>query len=259
MCRQCELLGVPRSTLYYQSVKDDSYNQLLMRLIDEIYTQDPAFGVVKVTVCLRRQGHIVNEKRIRRLMRQMGLEAIYPKPRLSQGNKEHKKYPYLLKGLHIGRPNHVWCTDITYIRMAKGFIYLVAIMDWFSRYVLAWNVSITLEVDFCLEALQKALNKGICAEIFNSDQGSQFTSNEFTGRLEDAGMRISMDGQGRVFDNIFIERLWRTVKYEEVYLKDYRNVPDAVNNLGNFFRRYNEYRPHQSLEYKTPAEVYFNV
>jgi len=230
-----------------------------MRLIDEIYTQDPAFGVARVTICLRRQGHIVSEKRIRRLMRQMGLEAIYPKPRLSQGNKEHKKYPYLLKGLDIERPNHVWCTDITYIRMAKGFIYLVAIMDWFSRYVLAWNVSITLEVDFCLEALQKALNKGICAEIFNSDQGSQFTSNEFTGRLEDAGMRISMDGQGRVFDNIFIERLWRTVKYEEVYLKDYRNVPDAVNNLGNFFRRYNEYRPHQSLEYKTPAEVYFNV
>jgi len=162
-----------------------------MRLIDEIYTQDPAFGVVKVTICLRRQGHIVNEKRIRRLMRQMGLEAIYPKPRLSQGNKEHKKYPYLLKGLDIEKPNHVCCTDITYIRMAKGFIYLVAIMDWFSRYVLSWTVSITLEVDFCLEALQKALEKGVCAEIFNSDQGSQFTSKEFTGRLEDAGMKVS--------------------------------------------------------------------
>jgi putative transposase len=227
-----------------------------MRLIDEIYTQDPAFGVEKVTVCLRNRGHIVNEKRTRRLMRKMGLEAIYPKPRLSQGNKEHEKYPYLLKGLQIERPNHVWCTDITYIPMTKGFIYLVAIMDWFSRYVLSWNVSITMEVDFCLEALENALKRQASAEIFNSDQGSQFTSKVFTNRVKDAGMKISMDGRGRVFDNIFIERLWRTVKYEEVYLKEYHDVLDAVKNLGSFFRRYNEYRPHQSLEYKTPEEIH---
>lgn len=254
--RQCELLGVSRSGIYYQSVRDDSYNHELMRLIDILFTDDPTLGVPKMTAHLRRLDHHVNEKRTRRLMRLMGLMAIYPKPRLSLPDQEHEKFPYLLHGLPIERPNQVWSTDITYIRMRAGFVYLVAIMDWFSRYVLTWQISITLEVEFCLEALDKAFAQG-CPEIFNSDQGSQFTGKKFIGRLKKTAVRISMDGRGRVFDNIFIERLWRTVKYEEVYLKEYASVTDARENLGRFFKRYNEKRLHQSLGYMTPAEIHF--
>lgn len=219
--RQCELLGISRSGLYYKATGESEYNLQLMRLIDEYYTRYPFYGARKLTKWLRNEGHEVNGKRVRRLMREMGLYAIYPKPRLSKGGEGHKKYPYLLKGLIIGYPNQVWSADITYIRLNQGSMYLMAIMDWYSRYVVSWSTSITLDVGFCLEALDRALGKGR-PEIFNTDQGSQFTSNVFTERLDCAEVRISMDGKGRVFDNIFIERLWRSVKYEEVYLKDYR-------------------------------------
>lgn len=208
-----------------------------------------------MTEWLKRQGEGVNHKRVGRLMREMGLEAIYPKPRLSQGGEGHRIYPYLLKGLTVERPNQVWATDITYIRLAQGFIYLVAIMDWFSRYVVSWALSVTMDVGFCLEALEAALHRGR-PEIFNSDQGSQFTSVDFTGRLKTAEIRISMDGRGRVFDNIFVERLWRSVKYEEVYLKDYSDVSMARAGLADYFRFYNQERLHQSLDYKTPASIY---
>ena len=204
---------------------------------------------------LGEQGYVINPKRVRRLMRQMGLEAIYRKPRLSKPALGHRIYPYLLRGMKIDRPNQVWTSDITYIRLRQGFIYLVAVMDWFSRYVLAWEVSVSLETSFCVAALEWALQHGR-PEIFNTDQGSQFTSADFTGRLETHGIGISMDGQGRVIDNIFIERLWRTVKYEEVYLKDYLDVLEALSNLKTYFAFYNDQRPHQALGYRTPAIVY---
>jgi putative transposase len=227
-----------------------------MRLIDEQYTRTPFYGSRRIAAWLRSQGHNVNRKRVARFMRQMGIEAIYPKRRLSLADSTHRKYPYLLRGLCIDRPDQVWATDITYIRLRQGFVYLVAIIDWFSRYVLSWAVSITMDMDFCLDALERALGSRR-PEIFNSDQGSQFTSNSFTGYLEAEGIRISMDGRGRVFDNIFVERLWRSVKYEEVYLKDYTTVREAVTSLGDYFRFYNEERLHQSLGYQTPARVYF--
>lgn len=226
-----------------------------MRLIDEQYTKTPFYGVRRMAAWLRRIGEQVNRKRVRRLMRKMGLEAIYPKPNLSRANAQHKKYPYLLRGLEITRPNQVWGTDITYIRLAEGFVYLVAILDWFSRYVVSWGVSVTLDGSFCLEALEQALCAGR-PEIFNSDQGVQFTCVDFTERLEIEKIRISMDGRGRAMDNVFTERLWRSVKYEEVYLKDYGTVPVAAQNLGGYFGFYNEERLHQSLGYKTPAEIY---
>ncbi len=226
-----------------------------MRLIDEQYTRTPFYGIRRMRVSLWKKGHCVNHKRVQRLMRQMGIEAIYPKPKLSQRDEEHKIYPYLLRGLTIDRPNQVWATDITYIRMHRGFVYLVAIMDWFSRYVLSWSVSVTMDVHFCLEALEKALDRGK-PEILNSDQGSQFTSREFTGLLLDAGVRISMDGKGRAFDNIFVERLWRSVKYEEVYLKEYQDVLACIEGLKHYFRFYNEERLHQALGYRTPQQVY---
>jgi len=255
--RQCELLGLGRSSLYYRAGRDESYNEHLMQLIDRQYTKTPFYGVPKMTIFLRRKGHSVNPKRIRRLMRKMGLEAIYPRSKhdLSLPDKAHKKYPYLLKGLEIVQPDQVWATDITYIRMYRGWVYLVAIMDWFSRYVIAWEVSLTLEADFCVTTLKQALARG-CPEIFNSDQGSQFTSDDFTGLLSNAGVLISMDGKGRAFDNIMVERLWRSVKYEEVYLKDYQTVAEAMLGLGRYFEFYNNERPHQSLDYRTPAEVY---
>ena len=209
-----------------------------------------------MTACLRAQGHEVNHKRIGRLMRQMGLEAIYPKPNLSKKENVSIKYPYLLKGLIIQRPNHVWSTDITYIRLRQGFVYLVAVMDWFSRYVLSWEVSNSLDTFFCLAALEKALQKGI-PEILNSDQGSQFTSEAFTTCLEASGIRISWDGHGRALDNIFVERLWRSVKQEEVYMKDYANVSEAITGLDSYFRFYNMKRPHQSLRYRTPEQIFF--
>jgi putative transposase len=227
-----------------------------MRMIDEEYTRHPFYGVRRMTAWLQRQGYTVNPKRIRRLMRLMGLVAIYPKPQLSQAIQEHEKFPYLLGDIEIARPDQVWCTDITYIRMVQGFVYLVVMMDWYSRYVLSWAISTTMETMFCVEALQHALHRAT-PEIFNSDQGPQFTSREFTGSLKEAGIAISMDGRGRVYDNIFIERLWRSVKYEEVYLNDYASVRTAHTRLGGYFDYYNTERPHQALDYKTPAEVYF--
>jgi putative transposase len=223
-----------------------------MRLIDEQYTRTPFYGIRRMGWWLGEQGYAVNAKRVRRLMRQMGLEAIYAKPRLSDPGLGHKIYPYLLRSLKIDRPDHVWSGDITYIRLRQGFVYLVAIMDWFSRYVLAWEVSISLESAFCVAALYWALTT-TQPEIFNTDQGAQFTSEVFTNRLEKQDITISMDGRGRAIDNIFIERLWPAVKYEEVYL----NVLEAVSNLKSYFTFYNHKRPHQSLGYQTPAAIYF--
>jgi putative transposase len=255
--RQCELLSLSRSGLYYKRKGETEYNELLMKLIDKQYVETPFYGIDKMTEWLRRQGHHVNHKRVRRLMRQMGLEALYPhrKRFLSMPDKQHKIYPYLLKDVQITRPDQVWSADITYIRMYRGWLYLVAVMDWFSRYVLSWEVSITLESDFCVSALKEALSLGKPA-IFNTDQGSQFSSIDFTKVLLDAGVQISMDGKGRVFDNIFVERLWRTVKVEEVYLRDYQTVAEARYYLGRYFDFYNDRRLHQGLGYRTPGEVY---
>ncbi len=228
-----------------------------MRLLDEQYIETPFYGIDKMTAWLRRQGHCVNPKRVRRLMRQMGLKAVYPRRKrgLSIPDKHHKVYPYLLSGVRIIRPDQVWSTDITYIRLYRGWLYLAAVMDWFSRYVLSWEVSITLEPEFCVSALKEALGLGK-PDIFNTDQGSQFTSTDFTKVLLGAGVQISMDGKGRVFDNIFIERLWRTVKVEEVYMRDYQTVAEARYYLGRYFEFYNNERLHQALGYQTPAEVY---
>ncbi len=253
--RQCELLGVNRSGLYYQPLGESAENLNLMRLLDEEYTRRPFYGSRRMMRWLQDQGFAVGRHRVRRLMGLLGLEAIYPKPKLSQPGEGHKIYPYLLNGMAVTRVNQVWSTDITYIRMANGFLYLVAVMDWFSRFVLSWALSVSLEMDFCLEALERALRWGR-PEIFNSDQGSQFTSERFTGVLAKRGVAISMDGRGRCLDNIFIERLWRSLKYEEVYLRDYVLVPDARAGIGNWFRFYNHERLHQSLDYRTPAALY---
>jgi putative transposase len=215
----------------------------------------PFYGSRRMTTALKREGYPVNRKRVQRLMRLMGIQAIYPKPRLSMSHQDHKIYPYLLRDISIDRPGQVWCADITYLPLHYGFVYLVAILDWYSRYVLAWRLSNTLDTIFCLEALDEAL-KIRHPEIFNSDQGCQFTSMAFTDRLKEAGIKISMDGRGRVFDNIFIERLWRSLKYEDVYLKDYQTVMELNAGLDDYFRFYNYERPHQSLENKTPAMVY---
>jgi putative transposase len=255
--RQCELLGVSRSSYYYQSQGESPENIILMHRIDELFTRYPFYGVEKMTAHLARQGRQANVKRVRRLMRKMGLEAVYPKPKLSQRHLEHRVYPYLLRHLRITRPNQVWCTDITYIRLVSGFVYLVAIMDWFSRYVLSWELSISLDTAFCLTALERALREAT-PEIFNSDQGCQFTSLAFTGTLLSAGIAISMDGRGRAYDNIFIERLWRSVKYDKVYLSDWQQVGDAYTGLDEYFSFYNHERPHQSLSNHTPAEIYYN-
>ncbi len=244
--RQCELLGLNRSSLYYKPSGETPYNEQLMKLIDQQYVETPFYGIDKMTAWLRRQGRSVNHKRVRRLMHQMGLEAVYPRRKyaLSMPDKQHKIYPYLLKDAQIEQPDQVWSADITYIRMYRGWVYLVAVMDWFSRYVLSWEVSITLESDFCVEALKCALRYGR-PDIFNTDQGSQFTSIEFTKILLEAGVQISMDGKGRAFDNIFSERLWRTVKYEEVYLREYQTVAEARYYLGRYFDFYNNDRLHQ--------------
>lgn len=228
-----------------------------MRILDEQYTKAPFYGVLRMTAYLRRSGFNINEKRVRRLLRLMGLEAIYTKPKLSIADEENKIYPYLLKDLEIVACNQVWSTDITYIRLLKGFIYLVAVIDLFSRYVLAWEISTTLENNFCIAALKDALKIGI-PDIFNSDQGSQFTAKNFIEVLSSNNIRISMDGRGRVFDNIFTERLWRSVKHEEVYLHDYKSVVEARENLGNYLKFYNNERLHQSLNYNTPREVCFS-
>jgi putative transposase len=254
--RQCELLGLNRSNVYYAPVGESEENLRLMRWIDEQYTATPFFGSRRMAAWLREYKKVaVNRKRIARLMQVMGLEAVHPKPKLSQPGEGHKVYPYLLKDVPIERVNQVWSTDITYIRLAQGFCYLVAVMDWHSRFVLSWSLSVTMEMEFCLEALAAALRRAR-PEIFNSDQGSQFTSERFTGELERRGISISMDGRGRCFDNIFIERLWRSLKHEEVYLKDYRQVSEARSGIEQWFEFYNHRRPHQSLGYRTPAVVY---
>ena len=227
-----------------------------MNLIDQQYTATPFYGIRRMTAWLRTQGEMVNHKRVARLMRMMGIEAIYPRPRTTLPAERAHRYPYLLKGLAINAPNMVWSTDITYIRLAGGFVYLVAIIDWFSRYVLSWHLSNTMDVYFCLVALERALAVGQ-PQIFNSDQGSQFTSEAFTSYLESRNIRISHDGKGRAFDNIFVERLWRSVKYEEVYLKDYQTVAMAIESLGKYFELYNHERLHQALNYQVPASIYF--
>jgi putative transposase len=253
--RQCALLGLARWSWYYQPVGGRAEDVELMRLLDEQYTATPFYGVRRMTAWLRSRGYGVNPKRVRRLRRTMGLEAIYPRPRLSQPAEGHTIYPYLLRGVTVNRINQVWSADITYIRLQAGFVYLVAVIDWFSRYVLSWAVSITMDVPFCVQALNQALHQGQ-PEIFNTDQGAQFTSQAFTARLKEGGARISMDGRGRALDNVFVERLWRTVKYEEVYLRDYQSVQDARQGLERYFAFYNEERLHQALGYRTPAEVY---
>lgn len=256
--KQCELLGINRSTIYYQPEPENEYNLLLMQLLDEEYTRHPFRGVNNMILYLNDLGHHVNHKRVRRLLRLMGLMAIYPRKRnLSEPHPEHKIYPYLLKGLVITEPNQVLCSDITYIRLRQGFMYLVAVMDWYSRYVLSWKLSNSLDASFCVEALEDALLYYGCPEIFNTDQGAQFTSEAFTSILQANDIKISMDARGRAFDNIFIERLWRTVKYEEVYLHDYSGVAEAKEKLKQYFEFYNYSRHHQGLENKTPAEVYY--
>ena len=254
--KQCSLLGLNRSVVYYETSDESALNLTVMRKIDELYTQYPFYGSRKICACLRREGYDVNRKRIQRLMREMGIEAIYAKPKTSVPNEMHEKYPYLLRGLVIDRADQVWATDITYIRTCYGFVYLVAILDWYSRYVLSWEISTTLDTDFCITALERAFEIGT-PDIFNSDQGCQFTSNDFTKVLKERGVRISMDGVGRCMDNIFVERLWRSVKYEEVYIKDYSEVREAISQIGCYMRFYNDVRLHQALAYQTPAEVYF--
>jgi putative transposase len=254
--RQCELLGLCRSSLYYQPASESAENLRLMRLIDREYTAHPFYGSRKMTVWLREvQGEEVNRKRVQRLMRLMGLEAIYPKPRLSLAGRGHRIYPYLLREVAIERPDQVWSADITYVPLAAGFMYLAATIDWYSRCVIAWRLSNTLEGSFCQEMLEEALGKGR-PEVFNTDQGVQFTAAAWTSRLEAAGVAVSMDGKGRYLDNIFVERLWRTVKYEELYLRGYESVPELGRGLEKYFGFYNEERWHQALDYRTPAQVY---
>jgi putative transposase len=253
--RQCQILSITRSTLYYKSRPISKLDLELMQKIDEQYLKTPTYGSRSMSSFLGRLGYCVNRKRVQRLMRIMGIQAIYPKPKTSQPHPEHRIYPYLLRGVTVDRPNQVWSTDITYVRMYHGWLYLTAIMDWFSRYVIEWELSVTLEPDFCVAALERALTKGQ-PEIFNTDQGSQFTSGDFIKPLKTAAVQISMDGKGRVFDNIFVERLWRTVKVEEVYLRDYQTVAEATLSLGRYFTFYNHERLHQALGYRTPAEVY---
>ena len=253
--RQCRLLDISRSGIYYQPKGISEEDLTLMKLIDRQYLATPFYGARKIAAWLKSQGQWVNRKRVRRLMRVMGLKAIYRRPKTSQPTAGHKIYPYLLGGLKITRPNQVWAADITYIPMARGFLYLVAIIDWYSRYVLSWRLSNTLDSGFCIEALEEALRESK-PEIFNTDQGTQFTSEAFTGLLKQHGIKISMDGKGSYNDNLFIERLWRSVKYEEVYLKAYQDGREARISLGNYFRFYNTERPHQTHGYRTPAEVY---
>jgi putative transposase len=253
--RQCELLGLPRSSYYYEPSPETPENLRLMGLIDEEYTRHPFYGSRRMTAWLKGdKQEEVNRKRVRRLMRLMRLEPIYPKPRLSVGPK-HKVYPYLLRGVAIVRPDQVWSTDITYVGLPAGFMYLCCVIDWYSRYVLSWELSNSLDGDFCLVALEGALARGR-PEVFNTDQGCQFTAAAFTSRVEQAGAQMSMDSVGRCLDNVFVERLWRTVKYEDLYLHRYQSVPLLSGGLGRYFPFYNEERRHQSLGYRTPAEVY---
>ena len=256
IARRCALVGLARSTHYYEPVPERAENLLLMRFIDELFLERPFYGVPRMTDWLRTLGHAVNHKRVARLMRLMNLQAVVPGPHTSQPHPTHTVYPYLLRDLVVERPNHVWCADITYVPMRRGFLYLVVVLDWYSRYVLAWALSNTLEARFCLEAVDQALASGQ-PQIFNTDQGAQFTGEAFTGRLAGAGIRISMDGRGRALDNVFVERLWRSVKYEEIYLRDYADGAEAWQGLNRYFAFYNTARRHQSLCRRTPAEVHF--
>ncbi len=255
--KQCELLNISRAGLYYEPKSESEYNLELMHMIDAEYTAHPDMGVPSMTAYLRNKGKKCGPKRVRRLMRLMGLEAIYPKPRTSIPDKQHEIFPYLLKDVEICRPNQVWSTDITYIRLRHGFAYLVAIMDWHSRKVLSWRLSNTMDVGFCCEALEEALLFYGTPETFNSDQGSQFTSNVFIGQLKEKGISISMTGKGRALDNVFIERLWRTVKYGNVYIKGYETIPEATEGLREYFEYYNERRSHSSLGDKCPDMIYY--
>jgi putative transposase len=254
--RQCELLGVPRSSYYHEPHGETPENLALMRIIDEQHLKRPFFGRRQMTAWLRLEGYHVNEKRVQRLMRLMGLESIYPKPKTTLRHHEHRVYPYLLRNVEITRPNQVWSADITYLPLEHGFMYLTAVIDWYSRHVLAWQVSNTMETTFCLEALDEALATNARPEIFNTDQGAQFTSEGFTSRLLTEGIQISMDGKGRAIDNVFIERLWRSLKYEDVYLKQYETVADLMKGLSEYFHFYSHERPHSSLSGKTPWSVY---
>lgn len=255
VARQCRLVGVSRSALYYRRTPTPQSDLKLMAALDRQYLATPYFGSRRMQAWLQAHGACVNRKRVRRLLRVMGLEAIYQRPRTTTANPAAPKHPYLLRGLAITRPDQVWAADITYIPMAHGFLYLVAIMDWHSRCVLAWRLSNTLDSAFCVDALEEALSRGR-PEIFNTDQGTQFTCAAFTGPLQEHGVQISQDGKGRFLDNIFVERLWRSLKYEEVYLKAYADVPEARVSIGTYLWFYNEQRPHQALKYRTPAEVY---
>ena len=253
--QQCRWLGLAHSTWHYRAAEVSAENLRLMRMLDEQYMQRPYYGTRRMRVWLKSQGQDVNRKRVQRLLRLMGLEAIYPKPRTTQRNAAHRVYPYLLRGVKVAHADQVWSTDITYVPMPRGFMYLTVVMDWYSRYVLSWALSNTLEGSFCLEVLEEALEGGK-PEIFNTDQGVQYTATAFTSRLERAGVRVSMDGRGRALDNVFVERLWRTVKYESIYLHGYATVPALERGLREYFEYYCHGRPHQSLEYQTPAQVY---
>jgi len=254
--RQCQLLNLNRSSVYYQPTGVSDKDLQLMRRIDEMHLKRPFYGSRRIRDWLQDEGFPVNRKRVQRLMRQMGITALYPKANTSRPGKGHKIYPYLLRGLEIDRPNQVWAADICYVPMARGFVYVVAIMDWYSRKVLAWRVANTMDTDFCVEALEDAMRRYGAPEIFNTDQGAQFTSEAFTGALKAAGIRISMDGKGRWVDNVFVERLWRSLKYEEVYLKAYETVAEARQGMANYFRFYNRERRHQGLDRQTPDQVY---
>ena len=258
LSKQCKILKISRSSYYYKGKRRDDELKI-MRLIDEHYLQHPASGSRGIRKQLIKQGIKISRKRVQRLMRLMGIEAIYPKPKTSKSHPEHKVYPYLLRNLKIERPNQVWCSDITYIPMERGFMYLVAIMDWYSRKILSWRVSNTLDTDFCLDALEEAISRYGCPEMFNTDQGSQFTSNNFTAMLNDHQIAISMDGKGRCRDNIFIERFWWTLKYHYVYLHAFESGSDLRSGLKNWISYYNHDRCHQSLDDKTPDEAYYDL
>lgn len=254
--RQCQLLSLSRSTVYYQPKSVSAEDLRLMRRIDEMHLKRPFYGSRRIRDWLWEAGHEINRKRVQRLMRQMGITALYPKPGSSRPGKGHKIYPYLLKGVEINRAGQVYCSDITYIPMARGFVYLVVIMDWYSRKVLSWRVSNTMDSGFCVDALEEAISRYGSPDIFNTDQGAQFTSEAFTGVLKASGIKISMDGKGRWVDNVFVERLWRSVKYEEVYLRAYESVREARSRIGDYFDFYNSERKHQGLG-ATPDQVYF--
>ena len=254
--QQCRLLDVSRSSVYYKPVPIAEKELALMRRIDEIHLKYPFLGIRRIRDRLQREGYMINRKKVQRILRLMGITPLYPKRRTSKPFKGHKIYPYLLKNLSIDRPNQVWATDVTYIPMARGFLYLVAILDLYSRKVLSWRLSNTMDTEFCVDALEEALHRYGTPEIFNTDQGSQFTSQAFTGTLEKAGVKISMDGRGRWIDNVFIERVWRSLKYEEIYLKAYESAAQAIRGIGDYFDLYNHERPHQSFRPFTPDEVY---